>query len=75
MACHARVGGITIDPAILVRRQVQYLPSMTTVPEVLGTSIRLYLADGRADGFRLVEKSNWTGLGLEAAAVLRGSPG
>ena len=34
------------------------------VPEVLGASIRLYLADGRADGFRLVEKSNWTGLGL-----------
>jgi hypothetical protein len=37
---------------------------MTTHPEALGTSIRLYLADGRADGFRLVEKSNWTGLGL-----------
>lgn len=28
------------------------------------TSIKLYLADGRADGLRLVEKSNWTGLGL-----------
>jgi Domain of unknown function (DUF4357) len=37
---------------------------MTTAPETLGTSIRLYPADGRADGFRLVEKSNWTGLGL-----------
>jgi hypothetical protein len=37
---------------------------MTTLPEALGTSIRLYLADGRADGFRLVEKPNWTGLGL-----------
>jgi hypothetical protein len=37
---------------------------MSNVPETLGTSIRLYLADGRADGFRLVEKSNWTGLGL-----------
>jgi Domain of unknown function (DUF4357) len=37
---------------------------MTMVPETLGASIRLYLADGRADGFRLVEKSNWTGLGL-----------
>jgi hypothetical protein len=37
---------------------------MTEVSGVLGTSIRLYLADGRADGFRLVEKSNWTGLGL-----------
>jgi Domain of unknown function (DUF4357) len=35
-----------------------------TAPEILGASIRLYLADGRADGFRLVEKSNWTGLGL-----------
>jgi hypothetical protein len=37
---------------------------MANVSEPLGTSIRLYLADGRADGFRLVEKSNWTGLGL-----------
>jgi Domain of unknown function (DUF4357) len=37
---------------------------MTEVAGVLGTSIRLYLADGRADGFRPVEKSNWTGLGL-----------
>jgi hypothetical protein len=37
------------------------------VPESLPSrpaSIRIYLADGRADGFRLVEKSNWTGLGL-----------
>jgi hypothetical protein len=37
---------------------------MTMDSGTLGTSIRLYLADGRADGFRLVEKSNWTGLGL-----------
>jgi hypothetical protein len=37
---------------------------MSNASEALGTSIRLYLADGRADGFRLVEKSNWTGLGL-----------
>jgi hypothetical protein len=42
---------------------VPYLAPMA-VPEILGASIRLYLADGRADGFRLVEKSNWTGLGL-----------
>ena len=28
------------------------------------SSIRVYLADGRADGLRLVEKSNWTGLAL-----------
>jgi hypothetical protein len=28
------------------------------------TSIRLFLADGRADGLRLVEKSNWTGLAM-----------
>jgi Domain of unknown function (DUF4357) len=41
----------------------QYLAPMTA-PEILGASIRLYLADGRADGFRLVEKSNWTGLVL-----------
>ena len=37
---------------------------MSNLPDTRGTSIRLYLADGRADGFRLVEKSNWTGLGL-----------
>jgi hypothetical protein len=42
----------------------QYLARMTRHPDPLGVSIRLYLADGRADGFRLVEKSNWTGLGL-----------
>jgi hypothetical protein len=37
---------------------------VSNVREALGASIRLYLADGRADGFRLVEKSNWTGLGM-----------
>lgn len=26
--------------------------------------IRVFLAQGRADGFRMIEKSNWTGLGL-----------
>lgn len=26
--------------------------------------IRLFLAEGKADGFRMVERSNWTGLGL-----------
>ena len=34
---------------------------------VLGTSIRIYLADGTADGVWVVEKSNWTGKGLMAA--------
>lgn len=29
-----------------------------------GTWIRLYLVDGRADGLRLVEKANWTGVGI-----------
>ena len=33
----------------------------------LPTSIRIFLADGRADGFRVVEKLNWTGLGLVCA--------
>lgn len=31
------------------------------------SSIRVFLADGRADGLRLVEKSNWTGLGVVCA--------
>jgi len=31
---------------------------------VLGTSIRIFLADGTPDGLRLVEKANWTGLAL-----------
>ena len=26
--------------------------------------IRLFLAQGTAEGFRMIEKSNWTGLGL-----------
>ena len=29
-----------------------------------GTSIRIFLADGTPDGLRIVEKSNWTGLGI-----------
>jgi hypothetical protein len=29
-----------------------------------GASIRIFLADGTPDGLRLVEKSNWTGLGI-----------
>jgi hypothetical protein len=32
----------------------------------LGTSIRLFLADGTPDGLWVVEKSNWTGLALMA---------
>jgi Domain of unknown function (DUF4357) len=29
-----------------------------------GTSIKIYLADGTADGLRIVEKANWTGVAL-----------
>lgn len=29
-----------------------------------GSSIRIFLVDGRPEGLRLVEKSNWTGLGV-----------
>jgi len=32
-----------------------------------GASIRIYLADGTADGIWVVEKSNWTGKGLMAS--------
>lgn len=32
-----------------------------------GTSIRLFLAEGTPDGLWVVEKSNWTGIGLVAA--------
>lgn len=31
------------------------------------SSIRVFLAEGRAEGLRLVEKSNWTGLGIVCA--------
>ena len=31
------------------------------------SSIKVFLADGRPDGLRLVEKSNWTGLALVCA--------
>ena len=36
------------------------------LPTPLGTSIRIFLADGGADGVRVVEKSNWTGKALMA---------
>jgi hypothetical protein len=38
------------------------LGSLTSVP--VGTSVRLFLADGDPDGLWVVEKSNWTGVGL-----------
>lgn len=31
------------------------------------TLIRLFLAQGTATGFRMIEKSNWTGLGLASS--------
>ena len=36
------------------------------MPDALGTSIRLFLADGTPDGLWVVEKSNWTGMALMA---------
>lgn len=36
----------------------------------LGTSIRIFLADGTPDGLRLVERSNWTGLALVVPRAL-----
>lgn len=40
--------------------------SMETTPSPLGTSIRIFLANGEADGVWVVEKSNWTGKALMA---------
>ena len=39
---------------------------METTPSPLGTSIRIFLANGEADGVWVVEKSNWTGKALMA---------
>ncbi len=39
---------------------------MTDTPSRLGTSIRIFLANGAADGVWVVEKSNWTGKALMA---------
>jgi hypothetical protein len=39
---------------------------MTDLPGALGTSIRIFLANGGADGVWVVEKSNWTGKALMA---------
>lgn len=39
---------------------------MNDLPNPLGTSIRIFLADGGADGVWVVEKSNWTGKALMA---------
>ena len=36
------------------------------LPKPRGTSIRIFLADGQADGVWVVEKSNWTGKALMA---------
>ncbi|MGP8064512.1 MAG: GIY-YIG nuclease family protein [Acidimicrobiales bacterium] len=36
------------------------------MPDALGISIRLFLADGTPDGLWVVEKSNWTGVALMA---------
>ena len=33
------------------------------------TSIRIFLADGKPDGLRIVEKSNWTGRAIVASRV------
>lgn len=35
-------------------------------PQPLPTSIRIFLADGTPDGFRIVEKPNWTGRAVSA---------
>lgn len=40
--------------------------SVPMTPKPLGTSIRIFLADGGADGVWVVEKSNWTGKALMA---------
>lgn len=40
--------------------------SMQAAPAPLGTSIRIFLANGEADGVWVVEKSNWTGKALMA---------
>ena len=39
---------------------------MNDLPNPVGTSIRIFLADGGADGVWVVEKSNWTGKALMA---------
>jgi hypothetical protein len=33
----------------------------------IGSTIHLYLCDGRASGIRIVEKDNWSGIGLDCA--------
>lgn len=39
---------------------------MSDLPRRLGTSIRIFLASGEADGVWVAEKSNWTGKALMA---------
>jgi hypothetical protein len=48
-------------------RPTGMMNNVTNKDDQRPSTIRLFLADGRADGFRLVEKSNWTGLGLVCA--------
>ena len=41
---------------------------MSATDTPLGASIRIFLADGAADGVWVVEKSNWTGVFTNDAA-------
>ena len=47
-------------------RPLDTLESTSNSKPALGTSIRIFLADGSADGVWVVEKSNWTGKALMA---------
>lgn len=40
---------------------------MGSGPGQLGSTIKLYLADGRAAGIRVVEKDNWSGVGVDCS--------
>ena len=43
---------------------VSSAPSTAAAAGALGASIRIFLVDGTPEGLRLIEKSNWTGLGI-----------
>lgn len=41
--------------------------ALDSLPKPVGATISLYLADGRPEGIRVVEKDNWNGVGIDCS--------
>lgn len=52
------------EQGIMVTVTMTTTPSTAAPAGAPGASIRIFLVDGTPEGLRLIEKSNWTGLGI-----------